>query len=153
MANTYHKIYFQYVFAVKYRNAVIEQSWQNELYAVIGNLINETSCKTLIVNGVHDHVHCLVGMKPTWAASDLMKSVKGKASKYINEQHLTKTRFEWQDGFGVFSYGQSQVDAVYNYILTQEEHHKKKTFLQEYQEMLDAFKIDYNEEYIFQPLL
>jgi len=153
MANTYHKIYLQFVFAVKFRQAVIDPKWNKDFFAVIGNLINENDCKTLIVNGVEDHVHCLVGMKPALAVSDLMKSVKAKASKHINENNLTKKHFEWQDGYGVFSYGQSQIDAVYRYIVQQEKHHKKKTFLEEYREMLAAFKIDYDEEYIFKPLI
>src|ERR1044071_4953313 len=85
MANTYHQIYLQMIFAVRYRRSVIEKSWQNQLYGVIGNLINQTSCKTIIVNGVQDHVHCLVGLKPVVSVSQLMKEVKAKSSKYIND--------------------------------------------------------------------
>jgi putative transposase len=98
MANTYHQIYLQTVFAVKHRNAVIDKSWQNELFAVIGNLINETGCKTIIVNGVEDHVHCFLGLKPVISVSELMKTVKAKSSKYINDHSLTPERFEWQEG-------------------------------------------------------
>ena len=112
MANTYHQIYLQTVFAVKYRKAVIDKKWSNNLYAVIGNLINETSCKTIIVNGVEDHVHCLLGLKPVVSVSELLKTVKAKSSKYINDHSLTKERFEWQEGYGVFSYSQSQIDSV-----------------------------------------
>ena len=125
MANTYHQIYLQFVFAVKYRMAVIDKSWDNKLHSVIGNLINETNCKTLIVNGVEDHVHCFVGLRPVVSVSELMKTVKAKSSKYINDHSLTQDPFEWQDGYGVFSYGQSQIDKVYKYIQNQEEHHKK----------------------------
>jgi REP element-mobilizing transposase RayT len=85
MANTYHQIYIQAVFAVKYRKAIIDKSWQNDLFGVIGNLINESGCKTLIVNGVEDHVHCFLGLKPTVTISELMKSVKAKSSKFIND--------------------------------------------------------------------
>ena len=152
MANTYHQIYLQTVFAVKYRKAIIDKVWSSQLYAVIGNLINETGCKTIIVNGVEDHVHCLIGLKPVVSVSELMKTVKAKSSKYINDHTLTPGRFEWQQGYGVFSYGQSQVDKVYKYIQNQEAHHKKQTFRDEYLEFLKKFKIDYDEKYIFQEL-
>ncbi len=95
MANTYHQIYVQVVFAVKYRNAVIEESWKSKLLGVIGNLINENGGKTIIVNGVEDHVHCLFAFKPTISISDLMKTVKAKSSKYINDNQLTKSKFSW----------------------------------------------------------
>ena len=153
MANTYHQIYLQTVFAVKYRKAIIDKVWSSQLYAVIGNLINETGCKTIIVNGVEDHVHCLIGLKPVVSVSELMKTVKAKASKYINDHSLTASRFEWQEGYGVFSYGQSQVDKVYKYIQNQEAHHKKLSFRDEYLEFLKKFKIDYDEKYIFQELI
>ena len=153
MANTYHQIYLQTVFAVKYRKAIIDKVWSSQLYAVIGNLINETGCKTIIVNGVEDHVHCLIGLKPVVSVSELMKTVKAKSSKYINDHTLTPGRFEWQEGYGVFSYGQSQVDKVYKYIQNQEAHHKKLSFRDEYLEFLKKFKIDYDEKYIFQELI
>ena len=153
MANTYHKIYLQIIFAVKYRKAVIDIAWKQKLYGVIGNLINETDCKTIIVNGVEDHVHCFVGLKPVVSVSELLKTVKAKSSKYINDHSLTPQHFEWQDGYGVFSYSQSQVDRVYKYIQNQEEHHKKKTFRNEYLEFLKKFKVEYDEQYIFHDLI
>ena len=153
MANTYHQIYLQTVFAVKYRNAVIERYWKETLFGVIGNLINETNCKTIIVNGVEDHVHCFLGLKPVVSVSELMKTVKAKSSKYINDHKLTKERFEWQEGYGVFSYSQSAVDNVYRYIQNQEVHHKKQTFRDEYLEFLKKFKVEYDEQYIFQDLV
>jgi REP element-mobilizing transposase RayT len=97
MANTYHRIYLQTVFAVKYRNAVIDKTWKEKLFAVIGNLINETKCKTIIVNGVEDHVHCFIGLKPVVSVSELMKTVKAKSSKYINDHSLSSQHFEWQE--------------------------------------------------------
>jgi REP element-mobilizing transposase RayT len=153
MANTYHQIYLQFVFAVKYRNAVISKKWNHTLFGVIGNLINEANCKTIIVNGVEDHVHCFVGLKPVIAVSELMKTVKAKSSKYINDNRLTSERFEWQEGYGVFSYSQSQVDKVYNYIQNQEAHHKKQTFHDAYIAFLKKFKIEYDEQYIFKELV
>jgi REP-associated tyrosine transposase len=153
MANTYHQIYLQAVFAVKYRKARIQKSWKEKLFGVIGNLINETGCKTIIVNGVEDHVHCFIGLKPVVSVSELMKTVKAKSSKYVNDKNLTESRFEWQEGYGVFSYGQSQVDRVYKYILNQEAHHKKQTFREEYLEFLKSFKVEYDERYIFQEMM
>ena len=153
MANTYHQIYLQTVFTVKYRNAVISKDWKNKLFGVIGNLINETNCKTIIVNGVEDHVHCFLGLKPVVSVSELMKTVKAKSSKYINDHKLTAERFEWQEGYGVFSYSQSQVDTVYQYIQNQEVHHKKKTFREEYLGFLKKFKVEYDDQYIFQKLI
>ena len=149
MANTYHQIYLQAVFAVKYRNALIRKEWRPRLLGVIGNLINEVNCKTIIVNGVEDHVHCFFGLKPAISVSELMKTVKAKSYKYVNEQRLTPERFEWQKGYGVFSYSQSQVDAVYRYIQNQEAHHKKQTFREEYLDFLRKFKVEFDEQYIF----
>ncbi len=153
MANTYHQIYIQTVFAVKYRAAILEKSWRKKLQGVIGNLINETGCKTIIVNGVEDHIHCLIGLKPVISVSELMKSVKAKSSKFINDEKLTNERFEWQSGYGVFSYGQKDVDMIYKYIQNQEEHHRVKTFREEYEGLLKEFKIDFDEQYSFEELI
>ena len=153
MANTYHQIYLQTVFAVKYRNAVLEKSWRPKLQGVIGNLINETGCKTIIVNGVEDHMHCFLGLRPSVSVSELMKIVKAKSSKYINDHNLTGERFEWQEGYGVFSYRQRDVDIIYKYIQNQEEHHSKQTFREEYLGFLKEFEIGYDEQYIFQELI
>ncbi|MFV5689783.1 IS200/IS605 family transposase [Flavobacterium sp. ZT3R25] len=153
MANTYHQVYIQAVFAVKYREAVISKEWKSILMGVIGNLINETGCKTIIINGVEDHVHCFLGLKPVVSISELMKTVKAKSSKYINDHQLTKSRFEWQEGYGVFSYSHSQVDTVYKYITNQEEHHKKQTFKEEYLAFLEKFEVPFDERYIFEHLI
>jgi len=153
MSNTYHQIYLQTVFAVKYRNAAIGANLQPIVFGVIGNLINEVNCKTIIVNGVEDHVHCLLGLRPVVSVSELMKTIKAKSSKYINDHALTPDRFEWQEGYGVFSYSQSQIDSVYHYILNQHQHHKTKTFREEYIESLKEFNIDYDERYIFQEMI
>jgi len=153
MANTYHQVYLQTIFAVKYRNAVIDKAWKARLLGVVGNLINETGCKTLIVNGVEDHIHCLIGLKPVVSISELMKTVKAKSSKYVNDHSLTTGRFEWQTGYGVFSYAQSQLDRVYNYIRNQEAHHQKQVFRDEYLNFLKKFKIEYDENYIFWELM
>ena len=153
MANTYHQIYLQTVFAVKYRAAVLDKSWRSKVQGVIGNLINETGCKTIIVNGVEDHIHCFLGLRPAVSLSDLMKTVKAKSSKYINDHSLTTSRFEWQEGYGAFSYRQRDVDQIYKYIQNQEAHHAKQTFRDEYLELLKEFEIGYDEQYIFQELI
>jgi putative transposase len=149
MANTYHQIYLQTVFPVKYRAALLEKEWRSQIFAVIGNLINECECQTIIVNGVEDHVHCFFGLRPVVSVSELMKSVKAKSSKFINDHALTPERFEWQEGYGVFSYSQSHVNAIYKYIQNQERHHQKQSFKDEYLEFLKKFKMDYDEQYIF----
>jgi len=128
MANSYHQIYIHAVFVVKYRDAMIEKEWKAELMAVIGNLINETGCKILIVNGVEDHVHCLFGLKPSVSLSDVMQCAKAKSSKWINETDKYPYRFEWQEGYGAFSYSKSQIDTVYHYIRNQEAHHRTQSF-------------------------
>jgi len=152
MANTYHQIYLQIVFAVKYRNAVIDKKWKSQLCGVIGNLINETNCKTIIVNGVEDHVHCFLGLKPVVSVSELMKTVKAKSSKYVNDHNLTPRKFEWQEGYGVFSYRQSDLDTIFKYIQNQEEHHKTRSFRDEYLDLLKEFKVTFDEQYIFENL-
>jgi len=153
MANTYSQIYIQAVFAVKYRKAVLDKKFRSEILAVIGNLINETECKTILVNGVEDHVHCFFQLKPKISISDVLQIIKAKSSKYINENKLTKKRFEWQIGYGAFSYSQDSIDRVFKYIQNQEEHHANQTFKNEYLEMLEGFQIPFDERYIFEDLM
>ncbi len=152
MANTYHQVYIQAVFAVKYRAAVLDKEWRSDVFGVIGNLINETGCKTIIVNGIEDHVHCFFGLKPSVSISEIMKVVKAKSSKYINDNKLMLNRFEWQEGYGAFSYSRTQIDSVFNYIKNQETHHAKSTFKEEYIAILKKFEIPYDERYIFEKL-
>jgi len=153
MANTYHQMYIHTVFAVKYREAVIEKIWKEELFGVIGSLINETECKTILVNGVEDHVHCFFGLEPKVSVSDVMKNAKAKSSKWVNESGLLKHRFEWQKGFGAFSYSRSHIDKVFKYIKNQESHHKKETFREEYIRILKSFGVGYDKKYIFEDLI
>ncbi len=123
------------------------------MFGVMGNLVNDANCKTIIVNGVQDHVHCFVGLRPAVSVSELMKTVKAKSSKYINDHALTPERFEWQEGYGVFSYHQSLIHTVFNYIQNQERHHSVQTFNEEYLSLLKEFKVEYDEQYIFQELI
>jgi len=153
MANTYHQMYIQSVFAVKYREALITNDVKAPLMAVIGNLINETGCKTILVNGVEDHVHCFFGLKPSVDVSKVMQIAKAKSSKWINESGIFQCRFEWQDGFGAFSYSHSQIEAVFNYIMNQETHHSKQNFTDEYIEMLKKYEVDFNRDYLFDKMI
>jgi putative transposase len=152
MANTYTQIHLQLVFAVKYRDAVIDDSWKQELYKYMEGIIENKGHKKLIINGMPDHVHILIGMRPTQSLSDLMQDIKGSSSKWINDKGFCKHKFSWQSGYGAFSYGQSQLDTIIDYIARQEEHHKKRTFLEEYKRFLDLFEIEYDEKYLFTPL-
>ncbi|MBP6810543.1 MAG: IS200/IS605 family transposase [Saprospiraceae bacterium] len=149
MANTYHQIHIQTVFAVKFREGLILPKFRQELFGYIGQTINDLGHKTLIINGVADHVHCFFGLYPKQSLSDLMQKVKSNASGWINEQKFLEHRFEWQKGFGAFSYAKSQVNAVYKYVQNQEAHHKKRTFRAEYLEFLQKFEIEHDEKYIF----
>lgn len=153
MANTYHQIYIQTVFPVKYRDAAIQKEWKQDLQAVIGNLINETGCKTIIANGMQDHMHCFFALKPSISISEVMKSVKAKSSKWVNENGFLMHRFEWQKGYGSFSYSHSQVDSVYRYIKNQERHHERFSFRDEYIKLLEKFEVEFEEEYIFKELI
>ena len=153
MANTYHQMYIQVVFAVKYRKAILDEEWRNQVFGVIGDLINETGCKTIIVNGVADHVHCFLALKPTVSVSELLKTVKAKSSKFINDNKFLLDRFEWQEGYGAFSYSHSHINSVYNYIDNQEKHHAKETFREEYIKFLDKFNVAYEERYLFEDLI
>lgn len=149
MANTYTKIHIQFVFAVKFRNGLIQSEWKNELYKYTTGIVQNQEHKLLAINGMPDHVHLLVGLRPTQSISDLMQDVKGSSSKWINDNKLAKGRFEWQEGYGAFSYGASQLPDVISYIKNQEEHHRKKTFLEEYKDFLKKFEVEFDERYIF----
>ncbi len=149
MAGTYSQIYIQVIFAVKGRENLIHKSWRDELHKYISGIITKKKQKSIIVNGVSDHVHCFIGLKPGMAISDLVRDIKNNSSKFINEKGFIKGKFQWQEGYGAFSYAYSQIDQVYNYILNQETHHQKKTFKDEYLDFLSKFEIDYKPEYLF----
>ena len=150
MAGTYSQIYIQIVFAVKGRQNLIGKEWQEELNKYISGIITNKGHKSMIVNGVSDHIHVFVGLKPSMAISDLVRDIKNNSSNFINDKKLVSGKFSWQEGYGAFSYAQSQVKAVYNYILNQEAHHKEKTFKDEYHDFIEEFEIDYNEKYLFE---
>lgn len=149
MAGTYTQIYIQYVFAVKGRENLLQKPWREEVFQYIAGVIKGKNQKSIIVNGVADHVHVFVGLKPSTSVSDLSRDIKNNSSKFINERGFLNQQFSWQEGYGAFSYGHSQIDAVYQYILNQEEHHRKKTFKEEYLDFLKHFAIEYNERFLF----
>ncbi|WP_396195230.1 IS200/IS605 family transposase [Flavobacterium sp.] len=153
MANTYTQIHIQFVFTVKYREGLIHLSFKDELYQYITGIIKNHHHKLLAINGMPDHVHILVGMRPTQSISDLMQDIKGSSSKWINEKKFLKVKFEWQEGYGAFSYSKSQVNSVINYIKNQEQHHATKSFRQEYLEFLELFEVVYDERFIFKELI
>jgi len=149
MGNTYTQIHLQFVFAVKYRDGLIHASFKEELYKYISGIIQNHNHKMLAINGMPDHIHILIGMRPTQSISDLLQDIKGSSSKWINEKKFLRVKFEWQEGYGAFSYSKSQVNGVIKYIQNQETHHKTKTFREEYINFLEAFEIEYDERYIF----
>jgi len=152
MSNTFTQIHLQCVFAVKYRDAVIGKSWEERLHKYIIAILNNNGHKLLAINSMPDHLHLFFGMRPHQSLSDLMRLVKGDSSEWINSQKLVKGKFRWQEGYGAFSYSKSHTDAVIKYILNQEEHHRKRSFLEEYTEMLKKFEVEYDEKYIFKAM-
>jgi len=153
MANTYTQIHLQLVFAVKYRTGIINASWKDELFKYITGIIQNNKHKMVSINGMPDHIHVLIGLRPTQSISDLLQDIKASSSKWINEKKLVAGRFEWQEGYGAFSYGKSQVNDVISYIEKQEQHHMKKSFKDEYISFLQKFEIEYDERYIFKELI
>tara|TARA_R110002124_G_scaffold106139_1_gene257565 strand:- start:13359 stop:13820 length:462 start_codon:yes stop_codon:yes gene_type:complete len=149
MASTYSQIYIQYVFAVKGRVNLLKRPWRNEVFKYISGIIKGKNQKAIIVNGMADHVHAFVGLKPAMPISDLIRDIKNNSTNFINEQKFLKGKFEWQEGYGAFSYSHSQMNHVYQYQGNQEEHHRKKTFKEEYFDFLEKFEIEYEEQYLF----
>jgi REP element-mobilizing transposase RayT len=152
MANVYSQIYIQYVIVVRNRKNLLQKPWREEVFKYMAGIIESKGHKSIIVNGVEDHVHILIGLKPSMSISDLIRDIKNNSSKFINEMNFLNVIFSWQVGYGAFSYSYSQLDRVYKYILNQEEHHRKKKFKDEYLEYLKKFEIEYNEKYLFDNL-
>lgn len=150
MANTYSQIYIQIVFAVKNRESLIKKENREELHKFITGIVSNREQKLLAIFAMPDHVHILVGMKPNIALSDLVRDIKAGSSKFINDSKWINGKFNWQEGYGAFSYSKSHLDNVIKYILNQEEHHKKQTFKEEYYSFLEKFEIEYDEKYLFE---
>ena len=150
MANTFTQLHIQFIFAVKYRAAMIQSAWKESLYKYITGIFQNNKHKMLQINGMPDHVHILLGLHQEQSISSIIQNVKTESSKWINNKKFTPAKFAWQEGYGAFSYSKSHVPRVIRYIQQQEKHHRKQTFLVEYKSFLSAFGIEYDERYIFQ---
>jgi len=150
MASTYSQIYIQVVFAVKGRGNHLQELWRDEVFKYIAGIIRGKKQKSIIVNGTSNHIHILTGLKPSMTLSDLVRDIKNNSTNFINRSNFVRGKFLWQDGYGAFSYSRSQINDVYQYILNQEEHHRKKTFREEYHEFLKEFDIDFEDKYLFE---
>lgn len=149
MAGTYSQIYIQVVFAVKGRQNLLHKSWRDEVFKYIPGIIKNKGHKPIIVNGVEDHVHVFLGLKPSIALSDLVRDFKNNSSNFVNDHRWVRGRFSWQEGYGAFSYSHSQIENVYNYILNQEQHHARQRFKDEYLDLLKRFEIEHEPKYLF----
>ena len=149
MANTYSQLYVQLVFATYRRTAAISPEWENELHKYISGIISNKKHKLICINGTEDHIHILVGFNVNQSISSLVQDIKRSTSLWINENNFTKGRFEWQEGYGAFSYSKSQLKDVIKYIENQKEHHKKTSFIDEFKTFLKIFEVSFEEKYIF----
>jgi REP element-mobilizing transposase RayT len=148
MAGTFSQIYIQIVFAIKSRDALIRPDWESELYKYITGIVQNKGQKILAINGTSNHIHLLIGMKPTCCLSDLIREIKKSSNTFIKEKRFSGYNFQWQEGFGAFSYSHSALDKVVKYIHQQKEHHKKKTFREEYMDFLKKFNVEFKDEYL-----
>ena len=149
MNGTFSQMYIQMVFAVEHRDALIRPEWEEQLYKYITGILTKKGQKMLAINGMPDHLHIVMGMKPSCCLSDLVREVKKSSNTFIEEKGFTPFKFNWQEGFGAFSYSHSHLDKVIKYVMNQKEHHRKQTFRDEYIAMLKAFNVEYDERYLF----
>ena len=150
MAATYSQIYIQIIFAVQGRQNLLHKEWRDEVFKYMSGIIKNKGQKPIIVNGVEDHVHVFVGLKPSMTLSDLVRDIKNNSSNFINDHNWVRGKFCWQEGYGAFSYSHSQIENVYHYILNQEKHHGKQTFKDEYFDFLKKFEIEHDVKYLFE---
>ncbi len=150
MAGTYSQIYIQVVFAVKGRQNLLCKDWRDEVFKYMCGIIKNKGHKPITVNGVSDHVHAFIGLRPAMALADLVRDVKNNSTNFINEHTWIPGKFCWQEGYGAFSYSHSQIETVYNYILNQERHHGQQTFQAEYLDFLKKFGIEYDMKYLWE---
>ena len=150
MANTYSQIYIQTVFAVDGRLSLIRPEFKEELYKYITGIVRNHRQKLIAINGMSDHVHILIGLKPATALADLVRDIKADSSDFINRKKWVRGRFCGQEGYGAFSYGHSQLGTIVRYIQNQEQHHRRRTFKDEYMTWLRKFEVPFDERYIFQ---
>ena len=149
-AGTFSQIYIQVVFAVHGRASLIKPDWEEALYKYISGIVTRKGQKILAINGMPDHIHILIGMKPSCCLSDLVREIKKSSNAFISLHQYTTHPFAWQSGYGAFSYSQSSLDSVITYIRNQKKHHKTKPFKQEYKEFLNKFNIEHKDDYLFE---
>jgi len=150
MANTYTQLYVQIIFSPRGRQNLTHNRIKNDIYKYIVGIIKKKNQKPMIINGMPDHVHIFLGFSPDIAISDLVRDIKSNSTNFINDNKLIQGKFSWQKGFGAFTYNKSQVPMVVRYIKNQEEHHRRKTFKEEYLELLEKFGVDYKKQYLFE---
>lgn len=150
MPGTFSQIYIQVVFAVKGRQNLISAKWKEELNKYIAGIIKGKEQKPIIVNGMPDHIHAFIGLRPAMRVADIVRDIKSNSSNFINDKKFVQGKFCWQEGYGAFSYSHSHIGKVYDYILNQEAHHQKKTFRQEYHALLEKFEVPFDERYLFE---
>lgn len=148
-SGTYSQIYIQTVFAVKGRESLISHSWEERLYKYITGIVREKKQKMLAISGMPDHIHFLIGMRPSCCLSDLVREIKKASNDFVNDNNLSKYNFSWQEGYGAFSYSHSHLDKIISYIMNQKEHHKRKSFREEYTGFLKKFNVEYDEQFLF----
>lgn len=149
MANTYSQIYVHVTFSVKGNKPLLSKNWRSEVFKYIAGITTNKKQFPMQINGVEDHIHILLGIRPDVTLSDTVRDIKANSSRFINERGWMNAKFQWQEGFGAFSVGHTQVNMVVNYIRNQEEHHKKTTFKEEYLQLLKENEVDYKDEYVF----
>ncbi len=148
MANTFTQIYLHLVFAVQNRISLIKHAWKDELYQYITGITQNNGHKLIAINGMPNHLHLAIGYKPHQLITDLLQDIKGNSSKWINDKKFVKGKFNWQAGYGAFSFSQSHIDRVVKYINNQEPHHKRQTFHEEYFQLLKNYDVTFDEKYI-----
>ncbi len=152
MANTYTQIYLQFVFAVQDRFSLIQNEWKDELQKYITGIVQNNKHKLIAINGMPNHIHVFIGYKPHQLVPDLLQDIKGSSSGWVNKKGFVKGKFHWQEGYGAFSYSHSQIDIVAKYIHNQEEHHRRKSFREEYLEFLKQFNLSFDKRYILKDI-
>ena len=150
MANTFTQLHIQFVFAVQGRMNLIPKAHKDEIHKYISGVVTERKCKMLAINSMPDHIHIFIGLHPSQSISDLVRDIKTNSSSFITGKKMVKGKFNWQEGYGAFSYSHSHINTVVRYILNQEEHHQIKSFKEEYLAFLQKFEIKYDEKYLFE---
>jgi len=149
MPNTYTQLYIQYVFAVKHRETLIKEPIRVEVQKYLSGIVRNNKHKLLSIYCMPDHTHVFLGLNPSQSISSLANDLKTNTSRWINEKQLCQHKFNWQDGYGAFSYHKSLVPVIGNYVDTQNTHHQRRTFKEEYLDLLREFDVEYDDRYLF----